>query len=209
MNIAIIGQMASGKTTCSNHLVDTYGYTRISLADPIYWVVNKSNGGASSDLYYRYLHPYIYPALSSEEQVAFIKAIDHTKTIAFETPKPRKRLQWLGTEGGRSIRDTVWIDILLNRIAKEPNKDYVIDDVRFPNEMVAMSKANFHTIKLEVDSDTQRKRIFNLYGEFDESIFTHASEIGIGKIKGDTHLDAAQSLEGMLSDLNSVLKGLN
>ncbi len=199
--------MASGKTTCSNHIVDTMGYTRISLAEPIYWVVNKLNQGTPSDLYYNYIHPYVYPALSSEDQVRFINAIAHTKTIPNETPKPRKRLQWLGTEGGRDIRDSIWIDILLNRIKKFP-KDYVIDDVRFENELIAMKNAGFHTIKLEVDESTQRKRLLNLYGEIDESIFSHRSEIEIGKLKGDTHLDAAQSLESMLIDLNAIIKGL-
>jgi len=210
MNIAIVGPMASGKTTCSNHLVDTLGYTRISLAEPIYWVVNNLHQGTPSDLYYNYLHPYIYPPLTSEQQVKMINAITHVKTIPDEKPKPRKRLQWLGTEGGRQqVRDTIWIDILLNRIARDPGKRYVIDDVRFSNELDAMSKAGFYVIKLDVDLETQRKRLLSLYGEFDDEILTHGSEIEIGKLKGDTHLDAAITLELMLNELTGVIKGLD
>lgn len=210
MHVAIIGQMASGKTTCSNHLVENLGYTRISLAEPIYWIVNNLHLGTPSMLYYQYLNPYIDPPLTSEEQVKFINAIAHTKTIPIEHPKPRKRLQWLGTEGGRQqIRDTIWIDILLNRIAKEPNKNYVIDDVRFANELEAMTKAGFYPVKLEVDIATQRKRLEALYGEFDSEILTHGSEVEISKLKGDTHLDAAQPLESMLIELEEVIKGLS
>ncbi|MBC8551458.1 MAG: hypothetical protein H8D23_17575 [Candidatus Brocadiales bacterium] len=210
MNIAIVGQMASGKTTCSNHLVETLGYTRISLAEPIYWVVNNLHLGTPSDLYYNHLHPYIYPPLTSEEQVTMINAISHTKTIPNESPKPRKRLQWLGTEGGRQqVRDSIWIDVLNNRIAREPSKEYVIDDVRFGNESAAMSDIGFYVIKLDIDKETQRQRLLNLYGEFDEEILSHGSEIEIAKIKGDTHLDAAKPLELMLSELTEVIKGLN
>jgi len=210
MNIAIVGQMASGKTTCSNHLVDTLGFTRISLAEPIYWVVNNLHLATPSELYYSHLHKLIYPQLTSEEQVTFINAITHTKTIPNEQPKPRKRLQWLGTEGGRQqIRDSIWIDILLNRIAREPGKSYVIDDVRFGNELDAMSGAGFHSIKLDIDVDTQRERLLHLYGEFDDEILAHGSEIEISKLKGDTHMDASQPLKLMLSELNEVIKGLN
>ncbi len=47
---------------------------------------------------------------------------------------PRLALQLMGTEAGREVFHTdIWILSLLKRI--NPDKDYVIADVRFPNEM--------------------------------------------------------------------------
>jgi dephospho-CoA kinase len=34
-NIGVIGKLGSGKTSAANFLIDNYGYTRLSLADPI------------------------------------------------------------------------------------------------------------------------------------------------------------------------------
>lgn len=211
MHIAVIGPMASGKTTCAEHLVQEMGYKRISLADPIKWVVNSlGTGGTPSDIYYRHLHPYIKPELSSEDQVKFINVISETKKIPHEEPKPRKRLQYLGTEGGREqIRDTIWIDILLGRVLAEPDQKFVVDDVRFKNELSYLHDAGFYTIKLEVDQQTQRDRIFNLYGEFDEAIFTHGSEIEIKDLEGDSYLDATLPMDTMFEELLGITRGAN
>lgn len=47
---------------------------------------------------------------------------------------PRKALQWIGTEAGRDIfHNDLWILSLMRRI--KPSENYVIADVRFPNEI--------------------------------------------------------------------------
>lgn len=48
---------------------------------------------------------------------------------------PRLALQWIGTEAGRDIfHPDLWILSLMKRI--KPNENYVIADVRFPNEIL-------------------------------------------------------------------------
>jgi len=208
MKVAIIGKMCAGKTTCSNYLIEKYGFTRISLAGPVYQVVTNLDKYDSKDLYYRYLHPYIKPALSPEEQEKFIRAIKYVRdNIPEEKPKPRRRLQWFGTEGGRkTIRESIWIDILLEKIHRNGNKNVVVDDVRFKNELAALKANGFLTIKLEVDRETQIKRIEKLYGHFNEEILKHGSEIEIDSLKGHIHLDATVPLEEMLSNLDNAIK---
>jgi hypothetical protein len=49
----------------------------------------------------------------------------------------RELLQRLGTEAGRqTLWDSIWIDAALHDL--DPNKNYVITDVRFPNEAEAV-----------------------------------------------------------------------
>jgi len=209
MKLAIVGEMCSGKSTCAEHLAKTQGYINMKLADPIYWVVNGMEPGASpSDLYYKHIHPFIIPELSMKDQHKFISVINDTFAIPKESPKPRRRLQFLGTEGGRNqIRDTIWIDILLGRVDKCVINNISVDDVRFHNEKDYLKKAGFFVVKLNVARDIQVKRIKHLYGNFDFSILEHGSEVEIREIKGDTELDANKPLEEMLADLDEILKG--
>jgi hypothetical protein len=201
--------MASGKTVCSNYLVENHNYNKISLAEPIYWIVNNLNKESSINLYYHYLDPYINPPLTYDNQIKIINLIEKIKKIPNEKPKPRKRLQWFGTDGIRKqICDTMWIDILLNRISKNPEKKYVVDDVRFPNELEILKKNNFIIVKLEVDSHIQRERLQHLYGKFDESILYHDSEKDIEKLKGDITINANTPLKIMFQDLKKGLKGV-
>lgn len=210
MNIGIIGQMASGKTTYSKHIVDNYNYTRISLAEPIYWVVDNLKTRCSADIYNIYLDPYIEPELTLIKKINFISCIDFVRTIPDETPKPRKRLQWFGTEGGRNnIRDSIWIDIFLTRVKQNPDIKFVVDDVRFGNERDALSNAGFHLIKLNIDKETQKSRLEKLYGNFDETILAHGSEIEIKGLAGDTTIDTTGPLKTSLSNLDEVLKGIS
>ena len=201
--------MASGKTTICDHLIANYGYTQIKLARPIYDVVNNIDKYTPIILYKKFLEPYIIPALTEDKIIIFLNGITHIKTIPNEKPKPRKRLQQFGTECGRQqIRDTVWIDILLEKIKRDNKKHlFVIDDVRFPNELKAMRQAAFYCIKLDVTPSIQRKRILSLYGKIDEKIFSHPSEIEILNLKGDITVDASQLLESMLKDVDRIFKG--
>jgi hypothetical protein len=45
-------------------------------------------------------------------------------------------MQQLGTECGRDVFGTdVWVSSVERRISQDPNSDYVLTDVRFPNEI--------------------------------------------------------------------------
>lgn len=49
MNIFINGRGGSGKTEIANYLVEQYGYTEITLADPIYEIAEKYYGMEKKD----------------------------------------------------------------------------------------------------------------------------------------------------------------
>lgn len=53
----------------------------------------------------------------------------------------RKFLQLIGTEAFRNnFNENIWIDILVNRIIKNQEKEYYISDLRFYNEYIKLKK---------------------------------------------------------------------
>lgn len=105
---------------------------------------------------------------------------DKVKEIAKElfgmTTKDRTLLQAIG-QNMRNIRHTVWIDYLM-RVIESFSTSIVIDDVRYENEVIALKKAGFTIIYLDIDRHTQKERIRNLYEHPEEHLrgLTHASE---------------------------------
>lgn len=73
----------------------------------------------------------------------------------FEVVKDRKFLQFIGTEWARSIKDTVWTDILIAKVKAQPHQNIFISNLRFKNEFKALRDNDFklvHIKSLNVDS---------------------------------------------------------
>jgi hypothetical protein len=67
---------------------------------------------------------------------------------------PRYALQLLGTEAGRDVFDTnLWVYSIERRI--DPNKNYVITDVRFPNELDMIRKMGGVIIRVKRGDDPE------------------------------------------------------
>jgi len=116
MLIGITGKAGSGKDTIGDYLVTKYKFQRIALADPIKRLVKD-----------------------------IFVLDDRTVYDRVEREKPlkdwpewsvRKLLQFIGTEMFRqNIDDAIWVKSLWLRIVQNPNVNYVVTDVRFPNEL--------------------------------------------------------------------------
>ena len=63
----------------------------------------------------------------------------------------REFLQYFGTDVMRKIKDTIWVDYTIKRIEQEKTSIAIIPDVRFPNEVEAIKKANGIVIRLDRD----------------------------------------------------------
>jgi len=69
-----------------------------------------------------------------------------SKHLGYEVT-PRKMLQWLGTDACRNvIGDNIWVYSMLSNM--DPNKKYVITDVRFPNEIRMIQEAGGTIIRV-------------------------------------------------------------
>ena len=84
------------------------------------------------------------------ESRAFREAIDPYWSKALGKPDftPRIALQWMGTEAGRNVFGTdLWVAALIRRLDRD--KNYVITDARFPNELKAIKEAGGKNIWIQ------------------------------------------------------------
>lgn len=124
MIIGLVGFIGSGKGTIADMLVRKHGFIKESFANavkdacaPIFgWDRQMLEGDTPESRQWR-------------------ETPDEFWSKAFGKPfSPRYALQLMGTEAGRNVfhRD-VWVLSLIRRT--DPNKNYVLADVRFPNEI--------------------------------------------------------------------------
>lgn len=122
MIIGLTGYAQSGKDTLAEILVQKYGYTRVAFADPIRELLYEMNP-AVKDGGYRV------------QTTVDVYGWDVAKT-AF--PEVRNLLQNLGVGARKTFGETFWIQQALRKVHFEGN--FVITDVRFPNEAAAIRK---------------------------------------------------------------------
>jgi hypothetical protein len=148
MLIGISGHAGSGKGVAADALVQSCGWVKVALADPMKRMCADAFDWPSSALWG-----------PSEER--------NKPDPARNGLTPRKALQLLGTEWGRACYPDVWIDYALS-VARAlqrgghvysprtglqssfmSTKNVVIDDVRFDNERVAIQKAGGKVVRIK------------------------------------------------------------
>lgn len=173
--IGICGQLGSGKDTASDHLVDQMGYQKIAFAEPIkefaqnvfgftdeqvwgpsenrntidprfseqgYWLLTE-------ECLFRYGPEWIQQVLPEQNIGITYHSLYEWFTMFKATTlhvSPRLVLQSLGTEWGRTQKDSIWVDILLDK-AKSRGK-VIASDVRFINEAKALQERGGKLLKI-------------------------------------------------------------
>jgi len=116
MLVGICGKAGSGKDTIGDYLIQEHGFKKIALADPIKRLVK--------DVFVLDDHT-VYDRVARERPLK-----------NFPNWTVRKLLQFIGTELFRqNIDDSIWVKSLWYRIQKDKKNNYVVTDVRFPNEL--------------------------------------------------------------------------
>ena len=129
--VALLARAGHGKTSVANYLRDTYGAQIVSLAGPLKRCAQKVM---------RFSHEQLYGTQVEKEA--------NDPRYGFSA---REFLQRLGTEGLREeFGYDIHVQALLHHIARLDsnltNVDgiYVVDDVRFPNEVGALVRSEDH-----------------------------------------------------------------
>lgn len=139
MIIAFCGFIGSGKDTAANYLVDNYNFEKDSFAKTLKdilsilfnWDRNLLEG-------------------NTEESRIWRNQIDTwwSKRLNIENFTPRWAMQHIGTNVFRNcFHDEIWVAILENRLNKS-NKNIVISDIRFKNEMQLIKQLGGKIIKV-------------------------------------------------------------
>jgi hypothetical protein len=152
--IGLSGYARSGKDEAAKVLVEEYGFERVAFADKLrdfLYALNPIVEIKRADVPVNVKTPQGIKRLMIDEntrstipvsvEVRVRDIIDqHGRDGYKETPygtEIRGLLQRLGTEAGRQILwDSIWIDAALHDL--DPEKNYVVTDVRFPNEAGAV-----------------------------------------------------------------------
>ncbi len=84
---------------------------------------------------------------------------------------PRLALQLMGTEAGRDVfHPDLWVHTVMRRCEQFPELNYVIADVRFPNEIKAIRDSGGHVIRVRRGPDPEwfaLARECNLYNKLE------------------------------------------
>ncbi|MDO8416287.1 MAG: hypothetical protein Q7S87_08770 [Agitococcus sp.] len=144
--IGLLGGKGAGKDTCAEFLIRDYCFLRASFAAALYEEVAQAFGVSLAVLGDRLTKetPLASLALCRCDDPLFIEAVwevteqdsHNNRTLFLATPRsPRFIMQYWGTEYKRKkINDNYWLDRVSEVLALNPLRDYVITDVRFPNE---------------------------------------------------------------------------
>lgn len=125
--VAVTGKARAGKDTIANWLTWTFGFSRDSLAAPIKRLVQ--------DIFVL-TKPQVYDGVLRE------LPLDHWKKSDGSQWTVRALLQFIGTELFRERLDPeIWVKSLCLRIwSDKSGNNYVVPDLRFPNELELMRK---------------------------------------------------------------------
>lgn len=161
--VAFCGFKGSGKDTAADHLVEEYGYTKISLAYPlkaacksIFDFSDEALWGASQfreEPDSRYVFAGKNPVdgtpltkVARDVHHYWLRESDGEWFPQFVSP--RVALQTLGTEWGRRLYENIWLDACLNHIRRTGNDKHTISDVRFRNELDGVRSAGGVVVRL-------------------------------------------------------------
>lgn len=130
MIIGLVGSIGSGKGTIADTLVDYHDFFKESFANSVKDAVSVIFGWDRSLL-----------EGDTDESRWWREQKDSWWSEKLKRDfSPRLALQLMGTEAGRDVfHQDLWVYTMLQRLENAPWNDYVIADVRFPNEIKMIS----------------------------------------------------------------------
>lgn len=140
MIIGMAGFLGSGKGTAGDILIQEHGFTSIAFADAVKDAVSVIFGWERSLL-----------EGDTKESREFREIADTYWSDKFGYDvTPRYMLQLMGTEAGRDVfNPNLWVYVVEKKISQEPDRNYVITDLRFPNELRIIQRMGGKSIRIK------------------------------------------------------------
>lgn len=130
--LAFCGYAQSGKDTAASFLVEQ-GFKRLAFADILRQSLYNLN-----------------PIVVQGRRVQEIVDVVSWDVAKVDFPEIRELLQRMGTEVGRELYgENFWVDRVMAQV--KSTGDYVITDVRFPNEEAAVHQAGGKVLRIVRD----------------------------------------------------------
>lgn len=197
-NIAISGKMCSGKTTLANYLCNKYGYERVSFAAPIK-ELERIHSDFTSEQWEEVLKPLVdkifYCQLNHSKKYIrdiILKIFERHLRVEW---KNRELLQDIGFTLRSQVDSNIFIS-LLDLSIKNSDVNFVVDDLRYKNELRYLKSREFEIIRLKISQISQYERYVNLYGKApDSSASFHESETDLDGVEFENEINASWDLE--------------
>lgn len=171
--LGVMGKKRAGKDTFAAHLVAEHGFTRLAFADALKDVLLD-------------LDPMVDIDAWDGDPLRLSALLDLTRDWegAKQLPEVRRLLQALGVAARTHVKESIWVDAVMNKAAYIPGP-VVITDVRFPNEADIIQRAHGKLVRVvrpgQVSDDT------------------HVSETALDDRRPDFHVTNA----GTVADLHT------
>ena len=146
MIVGLVGFIGAGKGTVADLLVDRHDFVKESYANSVKdasatifgWNRNMLEGDTPGSRAWR-------------------EQNDKWWSEKFGKPfSPRLALQLMGTEAGRDVfHPDLWVHTVMRRCENAPWNNYVIADVRFPNEIKAIRDSGGKVIRVRRGDDPE------------------------------------------------------
>ena len=191
MIIGICGLIGCGKGTVADILVEEHNFKKLSFADKLKDGVATVFGWDRS-----MLEGDTRQSREWREQRDEFWSKETKRNIT-----PRIVLQEFGTDCMRhGFDDSIWVSIVKQELIKNPTKDFVIPDVRFPNEALMIQKLNGHVWRAIRGPDPVWFRMYQDIGVEPKDV--HESEWRWANI----NFNAQVSNNGTLDDLKNQVQ---
>jgi hypothetical protein len=200
--VGLVGYIGVGKGSVADILVQQHSFKKESFANSVKDAVSTIFGWDRALL-----------EGDTPESRAWREQDDKFWSEKLGKPfSPRLALQLMGTEAGRDVfHPDLWVHTVLNRCAKNTNHNYVIADVRFPNEIKAIREAGGIVIRVKRGNEPEWYNVAlkvnkknNYYGMAEQYPNVHFSEWAwIG-----SDIDAEIANNSTLEDLTEKVDSL-
>jgi hypothetical protein len=146
MIVGLVGFIGAGKGTVADLLVDRHDFFKESYANSVKDACATIFGWNRSML-----------EGDTPESRAWREQPDKWWSEKFGCEfSPRLALQLMGTEAGRDVfHPDLWVHTVMRRCEQAPWHNYVIADVRFPNEIDAIVKSGGKVIRVRRGEDPE------------------------------------------------------
>lgn len=142
-----------------------YQFSRIALYGPM--CVGKT-------FLAKKLQPYGWAKLSFADRIKDLSR--ELFQIEGKDGESRKFYQDFGS-ALRNFDSNVWINVVLQEVAREPYHNFVIDDLRLISEANALREAGFLLIRVDANEKIRQNRIKALYPNTLSESHLHSSEL--------------------------------
>jgi dephospho-CoA kinase len=208
MRVGFMGKMGAGKSTAAKYLVDEYSFTKASLATPVKEIGKVKD--RPEDEWLQSLKDWsriLLPESAYDQELLIGGTLRDDLVWAWvqdlrRSKSRRELLQRIGTDSGRAISSTIWVNYLRRYL---PDGDLVIDDVRFISEVEALRDLGFIMVRIDLGEESRRSRLEERDGSFDASTQGHASETELATFEPDAVLSNNGSLEMLKQSLVSLI----